>query len=119
MVVRLVISIVANAAGVWVAAKLLGGVDIASGIGPPLIAGAVLGIVNTLVRPVITLLALPVVILTLGLALLAINVLMVALAAWLVDDFRIDGVDSAIGAAIVIWVVNAVVDVAFGDAAKD
>jgi putative membrane protein len=73
----------------------------------PLILGAaVLGIANTIVKPILTLLTLPLVIITLGLFYFVINVLMLALAEWIAPDFSIDGFWTYIGATIVVSIVS-------------
>jgi putative membrane protein len=72
------------------------------------------------VRPILTLLTLPVVILTLGLGMIAINVAMLALAEWIAPRFSIDGFWTYVGATIVVWLVNWVLHGAFrlrGDSA--
>ncbi len=51
----------------------------------------VLGLINTLVRPLLLLLTLPVTLLSLGLFIFVINGLMFLLAAWLLDGFVVDG----------------------------
>jgi putative membrane protein len=81
---------------------------------PLLIGAAVLGVANTIVKPILTVLALPLVILTLGLALFAISVLMLALAEWIAPDFSIDGFWTYVGATIVVWIVNYVLHGLFG-----
>jgi putative membrane protein len=78
------------------------------------IAGAVFGLVNWLVKPVVTLLALPAIILTLGIALFFVNLLMLALTAWLVAGFDLTGFWPAVGATVVVWVVNAALTSFFG-----
>jgi putative membrane protein len=78
------------------------------------IAGAVFGVVNLIVKPLVTLLSLPVIILTLGIALFFVNLLMLALTAWLVAGFDIDGFWPAVGGTIVVWLVNAVLQAVFG-----
>jgi putative membrane protein len=77
------------------------------------IAGAVFGLVNWLVKPVVTLLSLPLIVLTLGIALFFVNLLMLALTAWLVSGFDIDGFWPAVGGTIVVWIVNAVLRAVF------
>jgi putative membrane protein len=73
----------------------------------PLILGAaVLGIANTIVKPILTLLTLPLVVITLGLFYFVINVLMLALAEWIAPDFSIDGFWTYIGATIVVSIVS-------------
>ena len=79
-----------------------------------IIAGAVFGIINALVKPIVTLLALPVVIITLGVALFFVNLLMLVLTAWLMPDFHIDGFWPAVAGTIVVWLVNLVVYAIFG-----
>ena len=81
---------------------------------PVLIGAAVLGIANAVVKPVLTILTLPLIIVTLGLAYFAINVLMLALAEWIATDFSIDGFWTYVGATIVVWIVNWVLNSALG-----
>ncbi|HMA36502.1 MAG TPA: phage holin family protein [Chloroflexia bacterium] len=90
---------------VFVAAKLVPGIHYDSWLGLALFA-AVLGLANAVVRPIVTILALPVVLLTLGLALLVINALMFLLAAAIVPDFRVDGFLAALVGSIVVSVVG-------------
>lgn len=52
----------------------------------------VLGLINTLIRPVLLLLTLPVTLLTLGLFIFVINGMMFLLAAWLLEGFVVDGI---------------------------
>jgi putative membrane protein len=77
------------------------------------VAGAVFALVNWLVKPIVKLLALPLIILTLGIALFFVNLLMLYLTSWLVSGFDIDSFWSAVGGTIVIWAVNAVLQAAF------
>jgi putative membrane protein len=81
---------------------------------PLLIGAAVLGIANTIVKPVLTLLTLPLVIVTLGIALFAINVAMLALAERIAPRFSVDGFWTYVGATIVVWLVNYVLYGLFG-----
>ena len=69
-----------------------------------LMGALVLGIANAIVRPILVLLTLPVTILTLGLFLVVVNAVMLALAAWLVDGFEIEGFGAALWGAIVLAV---------------
>jgi putative membrane protein len=103
----------ANALSLVAADWVFGSVDIA-GWWPLLLGAAVLGIANSVLKPVLTLLTFPLVILTLGLALFAINVLMLALAEWIAPDFSIDGFWTYVGATIIVWLVNSVLHGLFG-----
>ena len=81
---------------------------------PIILGAAVLGIANTIVKPILALLTLPLVIITLGLAYFAINVLMLAIAEWIAPDFSIDGFWTYIGATIVVSIVSWIMHGVFG-----
>ena len=108
MALFFILAWVANIAALAVADWLFSGVSI-DGWWPLLIGAAVLAIANTILKPVLTLLTLPLVIVTLGLFLFVINVAMLALAEWIAPDFSIDGFWTYIGATIVVWFVNVTV----------
>ena len=103
----------ANALSLAVADWIFDSVHI-DGVWPLVVGGAVLGIANSIVKPILTLLTLPLVILTLGLALFAINVGMLALAEWIAPDFSIDGFWTYIGATIVVSLANYILHGLFG-----
>jgi len=109
---RLLLAWACNVAAIWVAARLLDGIDYES-FWHLVIAGLVFGIVNWLVKPVVTLLALPVIVLTLGVALFFVNLLMLYVTSWLAPGFRIDGFGDAVLGTLVIWVVNLVLRAVF------
>ena len=71
-----------------------------------LLAALLLGLVNAFVRPVVTLLTLPLTVLTLGLFLLVVNAAMIGIVGWLLKDFTVAGFWPAIFAAIVTGVVS-------------
>jgi putative membrane protein len=102
---RLAIAWAINAAALLAADALWDGVRI-KGTAAYLIGSAVLGIANTVLKPVLALLTLPLIIVSLGFFYLAINVAMVALAEWFAPHFSIDGFWTYIGTVIVIWAVN-------------
>jgi len=102
---RLLLSILLNALAIYVAAYLLDGI-VLSGTAATLIAGLVLGIVNTFVKPVLILLTLPFTIITLGLFLFVVNAICLALTAALVPGFEISGFWSAVGGALIVSVVG-------------
>jgi putative membrane protein len=102
---RLAVAWAINAIALWVADALWDGVVI-HGWAAFLIGSAVLGIVNAVVKPLLTVLTLPLIILTLGLFYLVINIAMVALAELVAPNFSIDGFWSYVGTVVVIWAVN-------------
>ena len=78
------------------------------GWGPALLASVVLGIVNTIVKPILFVLTLPLTILTLGLFLLILNAIMLWLTAALVPGFRIHGFGTTLLASLLLAVVGMV-----------
>jgi putative membrane protein len=73
---------------------------------PLLLAGAVLGLANVFLKPLLTFIALPLILLTFGIAYFFVNVVMLLFTEWVVPDFSIDGFWTYVGATIVIWLVN-------------
>lgn len=90
-----------NALALAVAAWLLPGITV-DGTVPLLIAAAVVGLVNSLLKPVLVILTLPITLLTLGLFYLVLNGLLLYLAAALTPGFAIAGFWSAFFGAIVV-----------------
>ena len=77
--------------------------------GPVILAGAVLGLANVFLKPLITFIALPLILLTFGIAYFFVNVVMLLFTEWVTPDFSIDGFWTYVGATIVIWLVNWIV----------
>jgi putative membrane protein len=99
-----------NAAALFALPFLMTSIRVDSA-GAAIIGALVLGLINTLIRPVLVLLTLPVTLLTLGLFILVINALMFWAAAQLVDGFHVAGFWSAMGGAIlysiISWILSA------------
>ncbi|MBT8129686.1 MAG: phage holin family protein [Gammaproteobacteria bacterium] len=76
------------------------------------IAAAVLGLINTFIRPVLWMLTAPLSLLTFGLFVLVINALMIMLAAAMVPGFEVRGFGSALLAAIIMAVIGIIAFVA-------
>ena len=113
---RLVVAWAINLAALWVADALWDGVRI-HGWAAFLIGSAVLGIANAILKPLLTLLTLPLIVITLGFFYLVINIGMVALAEWIAPNFSIDGFWSYVGTVVVVWAVNWIGDQIVGDVA--
>jgi putative membrane protein len=110
---RLAIATAVNVAALAVTAGVFDGVRV-DGWGALILAGVVFGIVNTVVKPIVTVLALPVILLSFGIALFFVNMLMLALTDWVVNGLVIDGFWTLVGATLVVWVVNLVIESVFG-----
>lgn len=122
---RIFLRLVTTALGLAAAAWLFDGIAFPGGprdgwaaveadLVPLLLVAVILGLVTAVVKPVVKLLALPLVVVTLGLFLLVINAAMLLLTGALTDafdiSFRVDGFWTAVGGSIVITVVTWVVD---------
>ena len=99
------------AAALLLVAYLYPGVTITS-FGSALIAAFVLGLLNTLLRPILVLLTLPVTVITLGLFLFVINALMFYFAASLLDGFQVAGFVAALVGSLLYSLCGMVIDVA-------
>jgi putative membrane protein len=114
VVVRLLVSVGVNMIALAVVDALFSGVSI--GHWWPLIVGAaVLGFANAFLKPALAFLTFPLIIVTLGLAYFALNVAMLALAAAIAPDFSINGFGTYVGATIVVWLVNVLLQKLIGD----
>ena len=94
-----------QAVALYVAARLVGGIHLSSDT-TLVIAALVIGLINATVRPVLTILSLPLTILTLGLFYLVVNGACLMLAAALVPGFQVQGCVAAILGALVMSLVG-------------
>lgn len=94
-----------NTLALYLASLLIPGIEL-TGLGPALLAGLVLGLVNAVIRPVLLFLTLPLTFLTLGLFILVLNGLLLQLVAWLVGGFTVAGFWPAVFGAIVVGLVS-------------
>lgn len=102
---RLVLTWIINAAALFAVPYLMHSVSVTS-IGAALVAALLLGLVNTLVRPLLLLLTLPVTVLSLGLFIFVINGFMFWLVAKVVEGFHVDSFGSAILGALLYSVIS-------------
>jgi putative membrane protein len=103
--VGFLLRVVTVALGLWLATKLIPGIEVEDGW-TLVVAALLLGIVNAVVRPVVVVLTLPLSILTLGLFLLVINAAMLGLVSWLLDGFEIAGFRSALFGSVIVSVTG-------------
>jgi putative membrane protein len=119
---RILINLVVNAIAIWVASEVVQGVTLEGddvtekAIGLVLVA-AVFGLVNTFIKPLVKLVALPLFILTLGLITFVVNALMLLLTSWIsdridvgfnVEDFFWSAVLGALVISVVSWLLNVI-----------
>lgn len=103
---RLIIRILANSAAILIASKYISGFVFTGSPTDLFIAGAVIGLINGLIKPIIELIALPVVFLTLGLFNIVINVGLLLLADNFLTQLTIKGFWPAFWGVIIISVAN-------------
>jgi putative membrane protein len=105
-----------NAAALWAAAALIPGLDFTGGLGSLLLVAAVFGIVNSTLRPLLTILTCPLIVLTLGLFTLVINALMLLVTGWLSESwglgFAVSGFWAAFFGGLVVGLVSTALSMA-------
>ena len=121
----IVTKVVVNAIAIWIATLVIPGVTVDGGsLGHRalslLIVGALFGIINTFIKPIVKLFTLPLYLLTLGLISFVVNALMLKVVEWLSDKIGISFDAgpffwSTLGAAVVITFVSMILNVAIPD----
>jgi putative membrane protein len=82
----------------------------ADNIGDLIVAAAVFGILNTILKPILRLVTLPIAVVTLGLAWFGISMLMLWLTSVIVSGFDIHGFWTYVWATLTIWGVNVILE---------
>jgi putative membrane protein len=103
--IRLLLNWLVLTAAILLAAYLVPGVRVRS-IGSAVVAAAILGIVNLLIKPVAIFLSIPLIVVTLGLFIFVINALLLWLAAAIAPGFEEKSFGSALLGALVVSVVS-------------
>ncbi|MDQ0588309.1 phage holin family protein [Variovorax paradoxus] len=110
---RIIIKWLLSAVALLAVAYLYPGVQVAS-FGSALIAAAVIGLLNMIVRPVLVVLTLPVTIVTLGLFLFVINALLFWAASGLLSGFQVSGFVAALIGSLIYSLLGLVIEAALG-----
>jgi putative membrane protein len=106
---QLTLSWVANAITLAVVTAVLSGVEVDT-VGDLIRAALLFGVLNTILKPLLRLLTLPLAFITLGLIWFGVAMLMLWLTDLLIDGFEIHGFRSLVWATIIVWAVNVVLD---------
>jgi len=109
---RLLVALGANALALYVASRIFAGVRI-HGAEAYVVGAVALGFANRFLKPVLTILTLPLVLVTVGVFYLLINVAMVAFAAWVAPNLTVHGFWTFVGTVVVVWLVNWAVEALF------
>ncbi len=110
---KLIIKWLLSAAALLFVAYIYSGVQVL-GFGSALVAAAVIGLFNVILRPVLVVLTLPVTILTLGLFLFVINALMFWAASGVLAGFQVRGFAAALIGSLMYSVLGVVIESAIG-----
>ena len=106
---QLTLSWLANAVALVVVTAVLDGVK-ADNVGALIWAALLFGILNSILKPLLRLLTLPLAVITLGLIWFGVAMLMLKLTAVFIDGFSIHGFRTLFWATIIVWAVNVVLD---------
>jgi putative membrane protein len=104
-----------NVVALFVAAWILAGISYGDQWWTLFIAAAVFTLINAWVKPLLTILSIPFIVLTLGLFYFLINVLMLYVTDWVVPDFEIRSFWWAVLGAIIVSLVNGALNLVLPD----
>ncbi len=106
---RLAVSWLTNALVLAIVVVVLDGVHV-SNVGALLAAAAVFGVLNTLLKPILRIVTIPLAVITLGIAWFFVSLLMLVLTAAIVSGFHIHGFWTLVEATLIVWFVNLLLD---------
>ena len=115
---RLIVGIIVNAVALW-ATTLVPGIFFRGTVVTLLIAGALLGVFNWIVRPIAMFLSFPLLILTLGLFYFVLNGILLWVASFILPGYRVNGLVAGIVGALVMGIVNWAIWTLLGGKDKD
>ena len=124
---RLLLRLVVNAAALAIATWILSGISITGSsltrqIITLLVVALIFGVLNAIIKPILTFLSIPLLLITLGLFLLVINACMLLLTSWLAEllgvGWHVEGFWTAVLGAIIVSVVSFVLNAFLPDPDK-
>ncbi len=107
--IRLAISWLTNAIVLAVVAAVLSGVHVRNA-GSLLLAAAVFGVLNTVLKPLLRFVTLPLAILSFGVVWFFVSLLMIIITKDIVTGFMVHGFWTAVKATLIVWIVNLALD---------
>lgn len=110
---QIILQLILGGIAVLIAQYILPGVHVPDFITAVVIA-ALIALLNITIKPILIILTIPITVLTLGLFLLAINALLILLAAEIVPGFKIDGFWWALLFSFVLSIINSLLGVSLG-----
>jgi putative membrane protein len=115
MLERLALRWAFNVAALFVAAWVLSGVSYGNDWWALLIAAIVFTLVNAFIKPILTILSIPFIVITLGIFYFLLNILMLYITDWIVGPFEIKTFWWGALAALIVSIVNGILHMIFGD----
>lgn len=112
---KLIIRLLINAVALWAAAQLVTGISLEGNLITVLFVALIFGLVNAIIRPILTIFSLPFIVVTLGLFIFVINALMLWLTSALIGALSVSGFGAALLGSLVISLVSWVL----GEVLKD
>jgi putative membrane protein len=114
---RLIAAVVSNAVAL-LATTVVPGIGFTGGILRLLLAGALFGVFNWIVRPIAIFLSIPALILTLGLFYFVLNGILLWVASFVLPGYRVDGIVPGILGSLIVTLVNWALGALFGGGKK-
>ena len=111
---KFILKLLVPAIAVLVAAYILPGVAVAS-FGSAIVVAIVLAILNNFVKPILTILTIPITLITLGLFLIILDALIILLAGSLVSGFHVNGLLWAIIFSVLLSIISTFLESILGD----
>lgn len=116
---RLLANMAALAVATWLFSGIsISGTDTASKVLILLVVALIFGFFNAIIKPIFTIVTIPIVLLTLGIFLIVINACVLLLTSWIAGLFsvgwHVDGFWTAVGGAIVVSIVSFIVNAILG-----
>lgn len=103
---RFITRVLMNAVGLGAASAISVNIEYVGGFYVILIAALILSIINAVIRPIVVILALPAIVVSLGIFMLVVNGFMVWLISFVYPNFEVRTFGAAVLAAIIVWIVN-------------
>ena len=103
---RIILQTIAGVAGIWLATEFVQGVEFLGSIKTLILCGFVLGLINSFIKPIVNIVALPLRILTFGLFSLVINMGLVWLLDVIFPELIIIGIMPLFYATLIVWILS-------------
>lgn len=115
---RLLLAIIGNAVALY-ATTIVNGITFTGNVLTLLIAGAIFGLFNAIIRPIATFLSIPFLVLSLGLFYFILNGILLKVASWFLPGYHVHGLIAAILGGLVLTVVNWLIHALFRSDKRD